>query len=104
MYTESIVSLHEKEEELKRFREESAQRAKKTVADAYLAGEAQLREADERAVSEIKQMMNEINERAKADAEKKASETENKKAVLRVRAERNTEKAAALIVERIVNG
>ena len=104
MYRASINRLHALELELKQKSEVHSQQAKKAVADARSAGEACLREAAERAEAEVKQLMHEANERAMALAAERASSTENKKAVLHVRAERNMEKAAALIVEKIVKG
>jgi len=104
MYLESIVTLSEKEAELKQKCEDDILLAKKTVADAKAAGEARVREAAAQADAEVKQMMREVNERATAAIKEKAASTENQKAVLRARAEHNAEKAAALIIERIVNG
>lgn len=104
MYRESISRLHALELEMKQGREVCAQLAKKAIADAHAEGEAALREAAERAEAEVKQRLREANERAMAQAGERASSTENKKAVLQVRAERNMEKAAALIVEKIMKG
>lgn len=104
MYLESIAVLREKEAALKKESEDRALLAKKAVADARIAGEESLREASAKAEAEVKQMLREVNEKAIAAAADRASATENKKAVLLVRAERNRTKAAALIVERIVNG
>ena len=39
-----------------------------------------------------------------ADAEKLAAETKNKEAAMRIKAKTNLDRAASLIVERIVNG
>ena len=44
------------------------------------------------------------DEKAKQDAVELASDTENKKAAMRARADARMDKAAALIVERVVNG
>jgi len=104
MYLESIVTLSEKEASLKQKCEDDVLLARKTVADAKAAGEQHVRDAIARADAEVKQMMQEVNARAAEAIREKASGTENTKAVLRARAERNTDKAAALIVERIVNG
>lgn len=104
MYLESIVTLSEKEAALKQKCEDDALLAKKTVTDTKAAGEQRIRDAAARADAEVKQMMQEVNARATKAIQEKASGTENAKAVLRARAERNADKAAALIVERIVNG
>lgn len=104
MYRESISRLHALELEIKQEREQRAQLAKKAIADAHADGEARLREAAEQAEAEVKQLLREVNERAMAQAAERASSTENKKAVLEVRAERNMDRAAALIIEKIVKG
>ena len=104
MYLESIVTLSEKEAQLKQKCEDDVLLAKKLVAEAKAAGEARVHEAAAKADADVKQMLHEVNERAKAAIEEKAAKTENTKAVLRARAEHNAEKATALIVERIVNG
>lgn len=44
------------------------------------------------------------DEKAKQDAVALASDTENRKAAMRARADARMDKAAALIVERVVNG
>ena len=44
------------------------------------------------------------DEKAKADAETLAAETKNKEAAMRIKAKTNLDRAASLIVERIVNG
>lgn len=104
MYRESISRLHALELEIRREREARAQQAKKAIADAHSDGEALLREAVERAEAEVNRLLHGVNERAMAKAEERASSTENKKAVLEVRAERNMDRAAALIMEKIVKG
>ncbi|MFR3291050.1 MAG: hypothetical protein ACLTSG_12870 [Lachnospiraceae bacterium] len=45
-----------------------------------------------------------LTKKAKEDARQLASDTENRKAAMRARADARLEKAAALIVERVVNG
>ena len=104
MYLESIVTLSEKEAELKQKSEDDVLLAKRQIAEAKAAGEARVREAAAKADADVKQMLREVNDRAKTAIEEKAAKTENTKAVLRARAEHNADKAAALIIERIVNG
>ena len=54
--------------------------------------------------SELQTLRAKSDEKAKADAEKLAAETKNKEAAMRIKAKTNLDRAASLIVERIVNG
>ena len=60
--------------------------------------------ARKKAAAEVKELRSKSDEKAKADAMALASDTENKKAAMRARADARMDKAAALIVERVVNG
>ena len=53
---------------------------------------------------ELQTLRAKSDEKAKADAEKLAAETKNKEAAMRIKAKTNLDRAASLIVERIVNG
>ena len=70
-------------------------RAKQIQADAQAVGKAQ---------RELQTLRAKSDEKAKADAEKLAAETKNKEAAMRIKAKTNLDRAASLIVERIVNG
>ena len=63
-----------------------------------IAGVAQA-EAD----SELAELRKQADAKAMTEAGELSTETENRKAALRARAEARLEKAAALVVERIVN-
>ena len=52
---------------------------------------------------ELAELRRQADEKAMTEAEGLSKETENKKAALRAKAEARLEKAAALVVERIVN-
>ncbi len=104
MYIESIVSISEAEERVRRMKAEAAASAKKRVADARTAGEAMLVEATKKAEAEIAEMGRAADEQAMASARSLADSGENKKAVMRARAEKRMAEAVALIVERIVKG
>ena len=54
--------------------------------------------------AELAELRSKSDEKAKEDALELASDTENRKAAMRARADARLEKAAALIVERVVNG
>ena len=57
-----------------------------------------------KAQRELQTLRAKSDEKAKADAEKLAAETKNKEAAMRIKAKTNLDRAASLIVERIVNG
>ena len=56
------------------------------------------------AQQELQTLRAKSDEKAKADAETLAAETKNKEAAMRIKAKTNLDRAASLIVERIVNG
>ena len=60
--------------------------------------------ARKKAESEVRELRAKSDEKAKADAETLAAETKNKEAAMRIKAKTNLDRAASLIVERIVNG
>lgn len=103
MYLDSIVSVSETENRMRQMKAEAASGAKKRIADTKAAGEAMVAEAIEKAEAELAEMLRAGDEQAKNDAREKAAANENKKAVMRARAENRMDKAVALIVERIVN-
>ena len=84
MSFEAITAINEAEE-----------KARQMKADA-LAGA--------KAAAEVRELRAKSDEKAKQDAIELASDTENRKAAMRARADARMEKAAALIVERVVNG
>ena len=75
-------------------------RAKQIQAD----GKAAIEAAVGKAQRELQTLRAKSDEKAKADAEKLAAETKNKEAAMRIKAKTNLDRAASLIVERIVNG
>ena len=102
MFQEAIKTIAEAEEKAKQIRQEAAASAKQAVEDATLAGETKVRDAVQRAEAECISMMREAEENAAKEAGGLASNTENKKAALRVRAESHMSKAVKLITDRIV--
>ena len=79
-------------------------RAKQIQADAQAEGKAAIEAAVGKAQRELQTLRAKSDEKAKADAEKLAAETKNKEAAMRIKAKTNLDRAASLIVERIVNG
>ena len=102
MFQEAIKTIAEAEEKAKRIRQEAAASAKQAVEDATLAGETKVRDAVQQAETECADMMRKAEEKAAKEAGDLASNTENKKAALRVRAESSMSRAVKLITERIV--
>ena len=82
-------------------------RARQIKADAQAAeaeGKAVIEAAVGKAQQELQTLRAKSDEKAKADAETLAAETKNKEAAMRIKAKTNLDRAASLIVERIVNG
>ena len=88
-------------------------RARQIKADAQAAAAAAVEAAEGKAVieaavgkaqQELQTLRAKSDEKAKADAETLAAETKNKEAAMRIKAKTNLDRAASLIVERIVNG
>lgn len=104
MYIDSIVSVSETEERMRRMKAEAAAAGKKRIADARLEGEAMVAEAIKRAEAEIGEMGRAADAEAMASARSLADNGETKKAVMRARADKRMPEAVALIVERIVKG
>ena len=104
MYIESIVSVSETEERMRRMKAEAAANGKKRVNEARAAGEAMVAEAVKKAETEIQEMGRAADAEAMASARSLADSGETKKAVMRARAEKHMPDAVALIVERIVKG
>ena len=102
MYVETIVAISETEEKARRMKAEAALDAKRSIAEAKMRGEAMVEEAIKRAEAELAEMSKESDEAAMAAARDLAHSGDNKKAVMRARAEKRMDDAVALIVERIV--
>ena len=77
--------------------------AKQMIADAEGAGKAAVAAAFERADRELAELKKRSDGKAVKDANSLSDSVEAKKAALRVKAENKIDKAASLVVERIVN-
>ena len=104
MSFEAITTISEAEESAKRMKAEALSAAKAAQAAAQAEGRTALAEAEKKAAAELAELRSKSDEKAKEDARQLASDTENRKAAMRARADARLEKAAALIVERVVNG
>ena len=104
MSFEAIETLNEVEERVKRMRADAAAEAKQNAANARKKGEQLVAEAIANADREVREQLNHADEKAKDAAQKLAENNENRKAVMRARAEARMDSASAFVVERIVNG
>lgn len=104
MSFEAITMINQAEENAKKGRAQALADAKAAEAAAVADGKAAVEAAVARARQEVHDKQVQMDAAAVAAAEALAKETENKKAAMRACAEGRLDKAASLIVERIVNG
>ena len=103
MAFEEIAGIAAAEEEAKRIKAEAEAEAKRLLSEAEKAGRADVEEAANKAQAELLEMKNAAQAQAEAAVQEIYSASENKKAVLRAKAEGRCKKAAELVTERIVN-
>lgn len=103
MSLEAMETLAAAEEKVRRMRADAAAAAKQSIADARAEGEQRIADAIKKSAEEIDALTKQSDEKARADALELAGSNENRKAVLRAKAESRAEQAVSLIVERIVN-
>lgn len=104
MPLEAIKTIGETEEAARIVKAEAAAQARKMISDAEEAGKAAVEAAKEKARGELAVLRIKAAEKAKADAEALVRKTENRKAGMEVHADRRTDEAVKLVVERIVRG
>ena len=103
MSLEAMETLAASEEKVRRMRADAAAAAKQSIADARAEGEQRIADAIKKSAEEIEALARQSDEKARADALELAGSNENRKAVLRAKAESRADQAVSLIVERIVN-
>ena len=104
MSLDAIRTISEAEQKAGKLKADAAADAKKAVKDAETQGLASVEAAVKKAGEELEELIKKADEKATEDADKLFGETETKKAVMRARAEKLIDKAASLVVERIVTG
>ena len=104
MSFEAMETLAAAEETVRRMLADAAADAKQKLADARSQGEQMVADALKKADDELAELTRQADAKAKEDVLELAGSNENRKAALRARAEARADKAAAFIVERIVNG
>ena len=103
MSREAMEALAASEEQVRRMRADAAAAAKQSIADARADGEKLIAEAIRKSTEEIGELARQSDEKAKTAAKELAGNNENRKAVMRTKAESRAKQAVDLIVERIVN-
>lgn len=103
MSFEAITEITRAETDAKAAVASAEAKARQMLADAENAGKASIEAACSKADGELSELRRKADEKAMTEASGLSNAMENKKAALRVKAEAKLEKAAALVVERIVN-
>lgn len=104
MSFEAIDNITAAEENAKKIVADAEAAAKQLIAEAETGGKASVQSAIKKAEQELIELKQKTEAKAAADVADIKSANENKKAVLKAKAEGRMEQAAALVVERIVNG
>ena len=104
MSFEAVSLITEAESAAKALVAEAETRAKQMISDAENDGRAAVTAAGEKAERELTELKKQVGSKAVAEAGRLSESTENSKAELRARAEKQIDRAADLVVERIVNG
>ena len=102
MSFEAITTISDAENRARQIKADAQAAAAAAVEAAE--GKAAIEAAVGKAQQELQTLRAKSDEKAKADAETLAAETKNKEAAMRIKAKTNLDRAASLIVERIVNG
>ena len=101
MSFEAITTISDAENRARQIKADAQAAAAAAVEAAQAEGKAAIEAAVGKALQTLRAKS---DEKAKADAETLAAETKNKEAAMRIKAKTNLDRAASLIVERIVNG
>ena len=104
MSFEAITTISDAENRARQIKVDAQAAAAAAVEAAQSEGKAVIEAAVGKAQQELQTLRAKSDEKAKADAETLAAETKNKEAAMRIKAKTNLDRAASLIVERIVNG
>ena len=103
MSFEAIDKITEAETQAKKIVAGAESKARQMLEDAENRGKAALSAAGEKAERELAELKKQSDSKAVSDANALSGDIENKKAALRARAESRIDRAAELVVERIVN-
>ena len=104
MSLEALDTIALAEEKARQIRLAAQAEAKKDLQEAEEAVQMMIAAANSKAEGEIKDLIRKADEKAKEDAGVLASNTRNRQAAMKARADRKMEQVVDKIVERIVNG
>lgn len=104
MSLEAIKEISEAEEKSRLAKTEALAFSKKLVSEAEENGNRSVEAAVGKAEEELRELRRAADEKAASDAKELFQKTENRKALMLVRAESRMDMAVSLITERIVNG
>lgn len=104
MALEAMDAIAVAEEKARQIKLVAAQDSKKALREAEQAAQVVLAAAEAKADAEIKALQHKADEKATVDAQVLASNTRNRKAAMKARAERKMDEAVSKVVERIVKG
>ena len=106
MSFEAITTISDAENRARQIKADAQAAAAAAVEAAQAEGKAVIEAAVGKLIGNagMHRQRAKSDEKAKADAETLAAETKNKEAAMRIKAKTNLDRAASLIVERIVNG
>ena len=104
MSLEALDTIALAEEKARQIRAAAAAEAKRTIQEAEQVVTVMMAAADGKAEGEIKDLIRKADEKAKEDAGVLASNTRNRQAAMKARAEKKMDEVVGKIVERIVNG
>ena len=104
MSLEALDTIATAEEKARQIRAAAQAEAKRSVEKAEEAVKAAVAAANGKAESEVKDLIRKADEKAKEDAGVLASNTRNRQAAMKARADRKMGEVVDKIVERIVNG
>lgn len=104
MSLEALDTIALAEEKARQIRAAAGTEAKKALQEAEKDAAAAVEAANAKADDEIRELIRRGDEKAKEDASVLASNTRNREAAMRARAEKKLSQVADQIVERIVNG
>ena len=104
MSLEALDTIALAEEKARQIRAAAQTEAKQALQAAGEAAQAASAAAMDKAEGEIRDLIRKADEKAKEDAGVLASNTRNRQAAMKARADRKMEQVVDMIVERIVNG
>lgn len=104
MSLEAMDAIALAEEKARQIKLSAAQDAKKSIQQAQDAAKIAIAAAEGKADAEVRELKRKADEKATEDAQVLASNTRNRRAAMKARAEKKLDEAVSLVVERIVKG